>query len=56
MAGIAWCAMVMVLLLITAASRTWRKLKGSNPLPKIIQGVNFTDAIEVTEHDQHVAA
>ncbi|MBK8909102.1 MAG: IS256 family transposase, partial [Rhodospirillales bacterium] len=36
-------AMVMVFKLITAAARTWRKLKGSNQLPKIIEGVKFTD-------------
>src|SRR4051812_20148160 len=32
--------------LITAASRTWRKLKGENQLPKVIQGVKFRDGIE----------
>ncbi len=49
-------AMVMVFKLITAASRTWRKLKGSNQLPKVIQGVKFADGIEVSETDQHAAA
>ena len=49
-------AMVMVFKLITAASRTWRKLKGSNQLPKIIQGIKLTDGIQVTNQDQHAAA
>lgn len=48
--------MVMVFKLITAASRTWRKLKGSNQLPKVIKGVKFRDGIEVTTNDQHAAA
>ena len=34
--------------LITAAARTWRKLKGENQLPKVIQGVKFRDGIEVS--------
>jgi len=42
--------------LVLAASKTWRKLKGSNQLPKLIQGVKFTDGIEVGKTDQHAAA
>jgi len=34
--------------LISAASRTWRRLQGENQLPKIIQGVKFRDGIEVS--------
>ena len=40
-------AKLMVFKLITAASRTWRKLKGENQLSKVIQGVKFRDGIEV---------
>lgn len=40
-------AKLMVFKLISAASRTWRQLKGKNQLPKIIAGVRFTDGIEV---------
>ncbi len=41
-------AKLMVFKLITAAGKTWRKLKGENQLPKVIQGVRFSDGIEVS--------
>ena len=37
----------MVFKLVMAASKTWRRLKGENQLPKVIQGVKFKDGIEV---------
>jgi putative transposase len=40
-------ARLMVFKLIDAASKTWRRLKGTNQLPKVIAGVKFTDGIEV---------
>ncbi|HZV55151.1 MAG TPA: IS256 family transposase [Rhodocyclaceae bacterium] len=40
-------AKLMVFKLIDAASKTWRRLKGTNQLPKVIAGVKFTDGIEV---------
>lgn len=40
-------ARLMVFKLITAASRTWRQLKGTNQLPKVIASVRFADGIEV---------
>jgi len=39
----------MVYKLIIAASKTWRRLKGENQLPKVIGGVRFQDGIEVIE-------
>ena len=48
-------ALVMVFKLVMAASQTWRRLKGRNHLPKIIEGVKFTDGIEVTEPARNVA-
>jgi hypothetical protein len=39
-----------------AARRSSRLLKGSYQLPKIIEGVKFTDGIEVIDQDQHVAS
>jgi hypothetical protein len=33
----------MVFKLIDVASSTWRRLKGTNQLPKIIAGVRFAD-------------
>jgi putative transposase len=40
-------ARLMVFKLVIAASKTWRRLKGENQLPKVIRGVNFRDGIEV---------
>ena len=40
-------ARLMVFKLVMAASKTWRRLKGENQLPKVIQGVKFKDGIEV---------
>ncbi len=37
----------MVFKLVMAAAKTWRKLKGENQLPKVIQGVTFRDGVEV---------
>lgn len=33
--------------LVDAAQKSWRRLDGHNQLPKLIQGVKFTDGIEV---------
>jgi len=40
-------ALAMVFKLVDGAQKTWRKLDGHNQLPKIIQGVKFTDGLEV---------
>ena len=40
-------ARLMVFKLVIAASKTWRRLKGENQLPKVINGVKFKDGIEV---------
>jgi hypothetical protein len=32
-----------------AAAETWRRLKGENQLPKVVQGVTFRDGVEVTD-------
>src|ERR1700726_3942282 len=42
-------AKMMVFKLVIAASNTWRRLKGTNQLPKIIAGVTFQDGIEVIQ-------
>lgn len=38
-------AKLMVFTLVRAASKTWRKLNGTNRLPSVIEGVKFTDGI-----------
>jgi putative transposase len=40
-------AKLMVFKLLNAASKTWRRLNGTNQLPKVIGGVKFQDGIEV---------
>ena len=49
-------AKLMVFKLVTAAAKTWRRLKGENQLPKIVQGVRFQSGIEVIEMLVHHAA
>jgi hypothetical protein len=34
-------AKLMVFNLVTTAAKTWRRLKGENQLPKVVQGVRF---------------
>jgi putative transposase len=48
-------ALVMVFKLVMAASKTWRRLKGRNHLPKIIDGVKFTDGIEAPDTARYAA-
>jgi hypothetical protein len=33
--------------LVNAAAKTWRRLKGENQLPKVVQGIKFQNGIEV---------
>ena len=48
-------ARLMVFKLVMAASKTWRRLKGENQLPKIISGVKFKDGIEVVQEVKFAA-
>jgi putative transposase len=49
-------ARLMVFKLVIAASRTWRRLKGENQLPKVVAGVTFRDGTEVTDGQSTRAA
>ena len=49
-------AKLMVSSLIRAASKTWRRLKGRNQLPKLIQGVKFRNGVEVIDGNETSAA
>jgi putative transposase len=40
-------ARLMVFKLVMAAAKTWRRLKGENQLPKVVQGVTFRNGVEV---------
>ena len=49
-------ARLMVFKLVVAAAKTWRRLKGENQLPKVVQGVKFTNGVEVTNTPAQSAA
>ena len=48
-------ARLMVFKLAMEASKTWRRLKGENQLPKVIQGVIFKDGIEAAPKIKNAA-
>ena len=49
-------ALAMVFKLVTAASKTWRRLNGYEKLPRVLQGVKFTDGIQADETETRAAA
>ena len=49
-------ARLMVFKLVMAAAKTWRRLKGENQLPKLVQGVTFHNGVEVTNTPKQTAA
>jgi len=49
-------ARLMVFKLVIAAARSWRRLKGENQLPKVIEGVTVQDGVEVPTADAKDAA
>ena len=48
-------AKLMVFKLVQAAARTWRRLKGANQLPMVIEGVTFTDGVAKTDNSNRAA-
>ena len=49
-------ALAMVFKLVEAAQKSWRRLRGYNQLPKVVQGVKFNDGIEVVRLQTQAAA
>ena len=49
-------ALAMVFKLVIAASKTWRRLNGYDKLPRLIEGVLFTDGIEADKTETRAAA
>jgi len=49
-------ARLMVFKLVMAAAKTWRRLKGENQLPKVIQGATFKNGVEVINMPAQSAA
>ena len=47
---------LMVFNLVQAASKTWRRLNGRNQLPKVIEGIKFTDGVAVIDTIETSAA
>ncbi|MDP1732476.1 MAG: IS256 family transposase [Devosia sp.] len=48
-------AKLMVFKLVQAAAKTWRRLKGANQLPMVIEGVTFTDGVAKTDNANRAA-
>jgi transposase-like protein len=49
-------ARLMVFTLVRAASKKWRKLNGTNQLPRVIEGVRFNDGVAQPDATQSRAA
>ncbi|WP_343502288.1 MULTISPECIES: IS256 family transposase [Roseobacteraceae] len=49
-------AKLMVFTLVRAASKKWRKLNGRNQLPRVIEGVTFTDGVAQDDANESRAA
>ena len=48
-------AKLMVFKLVQAAGKTWRRLKGANQLPRVIEGVTFTDGVAANDTKNRAA-
>mgnify|MGYP002713104201 FL=1 len=48
-------AKLMVFKLVQAAAKTWRRLKGANRLPMVIEGVTFTDGVAEIDTESRAA-
>jgi putative transposase len=45
----------MVFTLVRAASKKWRRLKGSNQLPLVVEGIKFADGVAVDNAETRAA-
>jgi putative transposase len=48
-------AKLMVFTLVRAASKKWRRLKGSNQLPLVVEGIKFADGVAVDNAETRAA-
>jgi len=48
-------AKLMVFKLVQAAGKTWRRLKGANQLPLVIEGVTFTNGVAAKDTENRAA-
>lgn len=49
-------ARLMVFKLVMAAAKSWRRLKGENRLPMVVEGIKFADGVAVTTTQDQRAA
>lgn len=49
-------AKLMVFALVRAASKKWRRLNGTNQLPRVIEGVTFSDGVAENDDPENRAA
>lgn len=47
---------LMVFTLVRAAAKKWRKLNGTNQLPRVIEGITFTDGVAQPDATNNRAA
>jgi hypothetical protein len=45
----------VVFKLVQSAAKTWRRLKGANRLPMVIEGVTFTDGVAEIDAENRAA-
>ena len=50
--SVPWSETIM---LVQAAAKTWRRLKGANQLPRVIEGVTFIDGVATQAAENHAA-
>ena len=48
-------AKLMVFALVRAASKKWRRLNGANELPRLVDGIKFTDGIALSDAETRAA-
>ena len=48
-------AKLMVFKLVQAAAKTWRRLRGANQLPLVIEGVTFTNGVAKSAAENRAA-
>lgn len=48
-------AKLMVFTLVRAASKKWRRLKGANQLPLVVNGIKFTDGVALNDAETRAA-
>lgn len=48
-------AKLMVFKLVQAAAKKWRRLKGANQLPRVVDGVTFIDGVAEADTESRAA-